>query len=217
MKIITCGAVLLLSFAILSFSLPNIANAQSDQPPLSISTDFPGYAENSEIIITGKVKTSSLADYDQPVTLMLVSPAGNIVTIQQLNLDSNNEFLSTMTAGGPLWKSGGEYTIKANYGFQKAETVFNVLDKNNNSSLLQMKPITGRKHQLRKQLFMIGHSILGDRKYNSQIDKKSLNKNLMLHSYEIKFMINEKKYTFRASLPDYFKKMLKAKRLTFQY
>ncbi len=100
---------------------------------------------------------------------------------------------------------------------EKAETIFNVLDKNNNSSLLQMKPITGRKHQLRKQLFIIGHSILGDRKYNSQIDKKSLNKNLMLHSYEIKFMINEKKYTFRASLPDYFKKMLKAKRLTFQY
>ena len=46
---------------------------------------------------------------------------------------------------------------------------------------------------------------------------KSLNKNLMLHSYEIKFMIKEKKYTFRASLPDYFNKMLKTKRLTFEY
>ena len=33
--------------------------------------------------------------------------------------------------------------------------------------------------------------------------------------YEIKFIINEKKYTFRASLPDYFKKMLKIKRLNF--
>jgi 23S rRNA pseudouridine955/2504/2580 synthase len=80
-----------------------------------------------------------------------------------------------------------------------------------------MKPITGRKHQLRKHLFMLGHSILGDKKYNSQINSKSMNKNLMLHSYEIKFMINEKKYTFRASLPDYFKKMLKTKRLNFQY
>ena len=80
-----------------------------------------------------------------------------------------------------------------------------------------MKPITGRKHQLRKHLFMMGHSILGDKKYNSQNNIKSLNKNLMLHSYEIKFMINEKKYTFRASLPDYFKKMLLTKRLNFQY
>ena len=62
---------------------------------------------------------------------------------------------------------------------------------------------------------MIGHSILGDDKYISQNYTKSINKNLMLHSYEIKFIINEKKYTFRASLPDYFKKMLKIKRLNF--
>ncbi len=100
---------------------------------------------------------------------------------------------------------------------ERAETIFKVLDKNNSSTLVKMKPITGRKHQLRKHLFMIGHSILGDRKYNSQPYNKTNSKNLMLHSYEIKFMINEKKYTFRASLPDYFKKMLKSKRLTFQY
>ena len=100
---------------------------------------------------------------------------------------------------------------------EKAETFFKVLDKNNTSTLLQMKPITGRKHQLRKHLFMIGHSIMGDKKYNSKIGNTSINKNLMLHSYEIKFMINSKKYTFRATIPEYFKKMLKVKRLNFQY
>ena len=100
---------------------------------------------------------------------------------------------------------------------EKAKTIFKVLDRNSNSTLVEMKPITGRKHQLRKHLFMFGHSILGDKKYSSQINNKSINKNLMLHSYEIKFMINEKKYTFRASLPNYFKKMLKTKRLNFQY
>ena len=70
---------------------------------------------------------------------------------------------------------------------------------------------------LRKHFSMIGHPIIGDKKYNYQNKNKSTYKNLMLHSYEIKFMIKEKKYTFRASLPDYFKKMLKIKRLTFQY
>ena len=99
---------------------------------------------------------------------------------------------------------------------EKAETIFNVLDKNNNSSLVKMKPITGRKHQLRKHLFMLGNSILGDKKYNSQKNNKSMNKNLMLHSYEIKFKINDIKHTYRASLPDYFKKMLKTKRLIFR-
>ena len=78
-----------------------------------------------------------------------------------------------------------------------------------------MKPITGRKHQLRKQLFNIGHSIYGDQKYRSLDSTKGINKNLMLHSYEIKFMIKDKKYTYRALLPDYFKKLLKTKRLNF--
>ena len=78
-----------------------------------------------------------------------------------------------------------------------------------------MKPITGRKHQLRKQLFNIGHSIYGDQKYRSLNSNKGVNKNLMLHSYQIKFMIKDQKYTYKALLPDYFKKLLKTKRLNF--
>ncbi len=97
---------------------------------------------------------------------------------------------------------------------ENAETHYEILDKNRNSTFVQLRPITGRKHQLRKQLFNIGHSIIGDKKYNSKIEKKN-NKNLMLHSYEIKFKINENKYTFRATPPTYFKNMLKAKRLNF--
>ena len=54
------------------------------------------------------------------------SPEGNVVTIEQLKLNSNNEFSTTVTAGGPLWKSGGDYTIKAQYGSAtKAEITFN--------------------------------------------------------------------------------------------
>ena len=37
----------------------------------------------------------------------------------------------------------------------------------------------------------------------------------MLHSYQIKFMIKNKKYTYKALLPEYFKKLLKTKRLKF--
>ena len=97
---------------------------------------------------------------------------------------------------------------------ENAETYYEILDKNNNSTFIQLKPITGRKHQLRKQLFELGHSIIGDKKYNSYKIQKN-NKNLMLHSYEIKFKIKEKKYTFRATPPEYFRNMLKAKRLNF--
>ena len=125
MKIVASGAVLLLMISIVSFGMPTFANAQSAEFPLTVSTDYPGYAENGEIIISGKVKESSLSEYPTPVTLMVVSPDDNIVTIKQLTLDSNNEFTTTIVAGGPLWKAGGDYTVKANYGAQKAETTFN--------------------------------------------------------------------------------------------
>ncbi len=122
---------------------------------------------------------------------------------------------------GEVEKNSGEWNdklIRYDNGkkiVENAKTIFKVIDKNFNSSLVEMKPITGRKHQLRKQLFNIGHSIYGDQKYKSSYSNKGINKNLMLHSYQIKFMIKDKKYTYKALLPDYFKKLLKTKRLNF--
>ncbi len=98
---------------------------------------------------------------------------------------------------------------------EKSKTIFKVIDKNFNSSLVIMNPITGRKHQLRKQLFNIGHSIYGDQKYRSINAKTGVNKNLMLHSYQIRFILNDKKYTYKALLPGYFKNLLKIKKLDF--
>ncbi len=122
---------------------------------------------------------------------------------------------------GELEKNSGEWNndlLRYDNGkriIEKSKTIYKVIDKNSNSSLVEMKPITGRKHQLRKQLFYIGHSIYGDQKYRSLSSTKGINKNLMLHSYEIKFMINNIKYTYKALLPDYFKKLLQIKRLRF--
>ena len=98
---------------------------------------------------------------------------------------------------------------------EKAKTLYKVLDKNSICSLIEMKPITGRKHQLRKQLYAIGNPVYGDQKYKLNYSEKAINKNLMLHSYQIKFMINKKKFTYTALLPEYFKKLLKIKRLSF--
>ena len=98
---------------------------------------------------------------------------------------------------------------------ENSKTIFKVLDKNSSCSLLEMNPITGRKHQLRKQLSLIGHPIYGDDKYTFEKNFKTKNKELMLHSYKIKFIINNKKYTYKALLPKYFKKILQTKRLKF--
>ena len=98
---------------------------------------------------------------------------------------------------------------------EKAKTNFKVLDKNSEASLVELKPITGRKHQLRKQLYALGQPIFGDIKYKLSSSSKGINKNLMLHSYQIKFIIDDVKHTYTALLPDYFRKLLKTKRLRF--
>ena len=94
-----------------------------------------------------------------------------------------------------------------------AITDYVVLDSNNNYSLVELHPKTGRKHQLRKQLLIHGNPILGDSKYRfsqSKIGKKST---LMLHAYKIYFSISEKKYNFTAELPSNFNQTIKEKYL----
>ena len=107
-----------------------------------------------------------------------------------------------------LFSYEGEKTLK-----EKAITHFSVVDSNTNYSLIRLNPETGRKHQLRKQLFIRNHPILGDSKY--RISKKIVERknNLMLHAHKINFSINNIKYNFVAELPINFINCLKEKHL----
>ena len=107
-----------------------------------------------------------------------------------------------------LFHYEGEQKVKT-----KAITHFQVLDTNNNYSLLKLNPETGRKHQLRKQLLIHGCPIVGDNKYrisNKYPDKKKI---LMLHAYKINFSIADTKYVYSADPPIAFKNILKEKYL----
>ena len=97
--------------------------------------------------------------------------------------------------------------------FSKAITKYEVIDSNNNYSLLKLNPETGRKHQLRKQLLIRGYPILGDNKYRFIDSVKNKGNNLMLHSYKINFTINGIKHRYIADLTDIFKKTLNEKYL----
>ena len=90
---------------------------------------------------------------------------------------------------------------------QKAISNLKVIKSNEGYSFLELNPITGRKHQLRKQLLNIGNPIVGDDKYFLNNRKK--NKNLMLHAYKIKFMINNVQYNFKAKYNYIFEDFLK--------
>jgi 23S rRNA pseudouridine955/2504/2580 synthase len=95
---------------------------------------------------------------------------------------------------------------------QKAISHLRVLKQSSDFSYVELNPITGRKHQLRKQLYNIGNPIIGDDKYfiNRRADKiKMKNKNLLLHAYKIKFMINNMQYNFKAEYDNEFEDFIK--------
>ena len=93
--------------------------------------------------------------------------------------------------------------------FQKAVSNIKIIKSNEGYSYLELNPITGRKHQLRKQLLKIGNPIIGDDKYFLNDRKRVKIKNLMLHAYKIKFMINDVQYNFKAKYNYLFEDFLK--------
>ncbi|MDC1093004.1 RluA family pseudouridine synthase [Pelagibacteraceae bacterium] len=97
---------------------------------------------------------------------------------------------------------------------QKAISYLRLLKTSSDFSYVELNPITGRKHQLRKQLYNIGNPIVGDDKYfiNRRADKMKIkSKNLLLHAYKIKFMINNIQYNFKAEYDKEFEDFLKKK------
>jgi 23S rRNA pseudouridine955/2504/2580 synthase len=95
---------------------------------------------------------------------------------------------------------------------QNAVSHIRILKTSENFSYVELNPITGRKHQLRKQLYNIGNPIVGDDKYftDRRADRTKIkSKNLMLHAYKIKFMIKNIQYNFKAEYNEDFENFLK--------
>ena len=74
--------------------------------------------------------------------------------------------------------------------------------------MLELNPLTGRKHQIRRQLLSMGNPVVGDNKYFIQRDKY---KSMFLHAYKIKFIINNIKYNFKANYNKTFETFLSSK------
>ena len=88
----------------------------------AISTDKESYAAGETITIIGQVTTKY---GDTTVQLMVISPNGNIVTIDQLDVDSEHNFgIDIKTSISGVWKESGTYLISAHYYNNQFETQF---------------------------------------------------------------------------------------------
>jgi len=83
--------------------------------PVTIMTDRITYDHESTIRVDGTVANIRSAT---PITLIVYSPINNVVSIDQLMVDSNGRFSTTLSTQGNLWKYDGTYTIRVQYGNQ---------------------------------------------------------------------------------------------------
>ena len=84
---------------------------------------------------------------------------------------------------------------------KEAETFYKVVKSNGERSLLELKPTTGRTHQLRVHMKYLGHPIVGDPVYG-----KADADRLYLHASELEITLpGGKRATFKSELPKSFK------------
>ncbi len=92
-------------------------------------------------------------------------------------------------------------------GGEIAITQYRMIGRYGTNALLELTLETGRKHQIRVQLAIRGHPIIGDRKYG---ERKDPTRRLALHSSELKLRhpVSGAPIEFRSALPARLRKML---------
>ena len=122
--------------AILLFALSVIILSQSYGfaygATISVATDSSSYEAGEMIGISGSVsdyvESDPFKNFD--VTLKLVAPNGNIITISQISPNSDGSYSTFIPVQGPLWKLDGDYTISVSWGSDNnASTTFTFISE----------------------------------------------------------------------------------------
>ncbi len=97
-------------------------------------------------------------------------------------------------------------TFRVGPNGKSAKTHYKVLKENEHASLIELKPETGRTHQLRVHLAQIGHPIIGDPLYG----KGKHGDRLYLHAKRLQIILphETKARTFSAPLPPEFNELM---------
>lgn len=90
-----------------------------------------------------------------------------------------------------------------------AKTNYKVLEYFENAALVEVKPTTGRTHQIRVHMTAIGHPIIGDQLYGK---KSSLIDRQALHAENLSFTFEENFYSFTSEFPEDFQHLLNSLR-----
>ena len=104
----------------------------------------------------------------------------------------------------PQQKTRMTHTIQTG---RSATTHYKVLEYFKDCSLLELKPITGRTHQIRVHLAAIGHPIIGDSVYGNH---SKIIKRQALHAYKLEFEYKNEPFSFMCPIPQDFENAIEA-------
>ncbi len=105
---------------------------------------------------------------------------------------------TTRVVDAPLQKNvlrSGERVVRVSQEGKRAITEFSIVERLQGASLLEVRPITGRTHQIRVHAQHAGFPLLGDDKYNNQRSDDFARQiglgRLFLHAVSLRFSLEE--------------------------
>jgi 23S rRNA pseudouridine1911/1915/1917 synthase len=97
-------------------------------------------------------------------------------------------------------------TFRVGINGKSAVTAYKLIKQTDRYTMLELKPTTGRTHQLRVHLKQLGHSIVGDPLYGGEKAER-----MFLHAFELELTLpNKQRKIFKSRLPKSFNAKMKA-------
>ena len=103
----------------------HLMDEEAEVPIITIETDSSSYKTGDIVHVYG-----SVSDYNEEdpyknfdVALRVIASNNNIISISQISLASDGSYSTSISAGGPLWKFDGDYTISASHGSDRSASV----------------------------------------------------------------------------------------------
>ncbi len=114
---------LLMIFTLFGILITSVGTptAFSQNESIILNIDKTSYLEGETISISGAIKNMIASNQ---ISLIIQSPNGNLVALDQMTVGSDKQFSTEIKLGGKLMKQEGTYTIKVQYGEQSITTSF---------------------------------------------------------------------------------------------
>jgi len=112
-----------MAFALFGILITSVGTttAFGQNEAIILNIDKTSYLEGESISVSGEIKNMIASNQ---ISLIIQSPNGNLVVLDQMTVGSDKQFNTEIKLGGKLMKQEGTYTIKVQYGEESITTSF---------------------------------------------------------------------------------------------